>query len=63
MFGKGFVCHENAVLGNGWLYVMKMQCKGMVGFALLSKVIAIKHLQVEIEVVVRVVYFMQEILL
>ncbi len=33
----------------------------MVGFALLSKVIAIKHLQVEIEVLVRVVYFRQEI--
>lgn len=33
----------------------------MARFALLSKVIAIKHLQVEIEVVVRVKYFRQEI--
>lgn len=33
----------------------------MVGFALLSEVIAIKHLQVEIEVMVRVAYFREEI--
>lgn len=33
----------------------------MVGFALLSEVIAIKHLQVEIGVALRVAYFRQEI--